>query len=192
MTSDGQVACFRVDEPEAGMKWSASIPGVWREELPYLVVRYKAENVATEIYLRLMTLEVDGQPVPDNHLEPIAEGDDSDSARFRWYRVRSVDGLRLGLDLRTENSRELSVVARLENDSSIQHTVSLVAPWIEGYRLADRPEDAYYLVPRRGAVFNNAACNYRERYCGLFPLQFLDTFNPTAGRGLALRTSDRS
>ena len=35
VTADGQVACFRVEEAECGMKWSASMPGVWLEELPY-------------------------------------------------------------------------------------------------------------------------------------------------------------
>ena len=127
----------------------------------------------------------------------IVEGTAPNRNGFLGFLTRLSTITRHGLYVRDNhsivmNSREFSVVARLENDSSIQHTVSLVAPWIEGYRLADRPEDAYYLVPRRGAVFNNAACNYRERYCGLFPLRFLDTFNPTAGRGLALRTSDRS
>jgi hypothetical protein len=29
VTTDGQVACFRVDETGTGMKWSASMPGVW-------------------------------------------------------------------------------------------------------------------------------------------------------------------
>ncbi|MHC4405895.1 MAG: hypothetical protein ACYTG0_40140, partial [Planctomycetota bacterium] len=140
----------------------------------------------------LVTLEVDGRPVPSDDLEPIATTDDAGSEGFQWYRLRSVDGLRLGLDLHAQNSRDLSVVTRLENNSSVQHTVSLVAPWIEDYRLADRSEDAYYLVPRRGAVLNNRPCDYRERYCGLFPVQFLDTFNPTAGRGLSLRTSDEA
>ena len=47
-----------------------------------------------------------------------------------------------------------------------------------------------YLVPKRGAAFDNRPCSYCERYCGLFPVQFLDTFSPSDGRGLVLRTID--
>ena len=48
VTTDGQTACFGVDEPGTGMKWSVSMPSVRLEELPYLIVRYKAENLDTE------------------------------------------------------------------------------------------------------------------------------------------------
>ncbi len=140
----------------------------------------------------LVKLEVDGQPLPSEDLEPVATTDDTESQGYRWYRLRSVEGLRLGLGLHTENTNNFSVVARLENRGMVQHTISLVAPWIEGYRLADRPEDASYLVPRRGTVLNHGPCDYRERYCGMFPVQFLDTFSPAAGRGLTLRTTDKA
>jgi hypothetical protein len=68
--------------------------------------------------------------------------------------------------------------------------VALVAPRIGPYRLAARAEDAYYLVPKCGAAFGNHPCAFRERYCGQFPVQFLDTFSPGDGRGLAVRTED--
>ena len=47
-SSDGGAACFRVDEAGRGMKWSAAMPMTPIGELPYLVVRYRAENVRTE------------------------------------------------------------------------------------------------------------------------------------------------
>ncbi|MFH1921148.1 MAG: DUF6259 domain-containing protein, partial [Planctomycetota bacterium] len=63
-------------------------------------------------------------------------------------------------------------------------------PSIGPYRLGEKADDAYYLVPKRGAALDNRPCSYRQRYCGLFPVQFLDTFSPADGRGLALRTLD--
>jgi len=53
VTSDGKAACFRVDEPRKGMKWSAPMPVVALDETPWLVVRYRAENlnIASDDYL---------------------------------------------------------------------------------------------------------------------------------------------
>ncbi|MHB8901431.1 MAG: hypothetical protein ACYC6Y_21995 [Thermoguttaceae bacterium] len=48
VTTDGQAACFRVDEPGMGMKWSVPLKGVWLDELPWLVVRYRADNLDTQ------------------------------------------------------------------------------------------------------------------------------------------------
>ena len=45
--TDG-VACFAVPEPKRSMKWSRLMPGVVLEEMRYLVVRYRAENVRAE------------------------------------------------------------------------------------------------------------------------------------------------
>ena len=46
--SDGQVGCFRVDEARRGMKWSCPVPQVALEETPWLVVRYRAENLQAQ------------------------------------------------------------------------------------------------------------------------------------------------
>ena len=52
-TSSDGVACFRVDEPGRGMKWSRSLPRVSLAESPWLVMRYRAQNLerAREDYL---------------------------------------------------------------------------------------------------------------------------------------------
>ena len=44
---DGTV-CFGVDEPGRGMKWSAAMEMTPLDELPYLVVRYRARNLRAE------------------------------------------------------------------------------------------------------------------------------------------------
>ena len=42
---EGGAACFRVDEPGQGMKWSRAVPPIALAEQPYLVLRYRAENL---------------------------------------------------------------------------------------------------------------------------------------------------
>lgn len=144
---------------------------------------------------QMVVLEVDGRPITSEQLQPIA----SDDRDFRWYQIDSTEGLRLGVSIRDESGAWrhnaatqpiLTVAARLENDGLLAHVVTLVAPSIGPYALSEQPENAYYFLPRRGAVLDNRPGAFRERYCGLFPVQFLDTFSPIDGRGLSLRTTD--
>ncbi|MBL7044562.1 MAG: hypothetical protein ISR77_38405 [Pirellulaceae bacterium] len=100
------------------------------------------------------------------------------------------DGLRVVADVDRVSRAEYSVRIRVENTSDVEHTVDLTAPVVGPYRLSDQAEDSWYLLPRRGTAFDNRPCSYRERYCGLFPVQFVDTFAPACGRGFTLRTED--
>ncbi len=137
----------------------------------------------------LVKLQVDGKPIPVGDLRPLpAEG--NAPAGFHWYTVRSIEGLRLGVSVTREQQDGLAIEARVANRSGREISVNLVAPWIGPYRLSERADDTYYLLPKRGAALDNCPCSYRERYCGLFPLQFVDTFSPPNGRGLSLRTLD--
>ena len=47
VTSDGTATCFAVDEPGLAMKWSAPLSAVSLAEQPYLVLRYRSENLNT-------------------------------------------------------------------------------------------------------------------------------------------------
>jgi hypothetical protein len=134
----------------------------------------------------LVELRVDGKAIAPSDIEPLAAG--SGPAEARWYRVRSVDGLRLGVTA-TGHGDSLAMTVELHNGNAQAHRVALIAPSLT-YRLAERPEDAFYLVPKRGAALDCRDGSYRERYCGTFPVQFLDTFSPALGRGLSLRTED--
>jgi hypothetical protein len=135
----------------------------------------------------LVELRVDGKSIPASDLEPVPAT--KEEPRIRWYRVRSVEGLRLGLDVKADGGDSLRVTAQLKNGSGQDHRTAVQVPSLS-YRLAERSDDAYYLVPRRGAVMDHRDCSYHERYCGTFPVQFLDTFSPAWGRGLSLRTED--
>jgi hypothetical protein len=137
----------------------------------------------------LVKLEVEGQPIAVGDLRPIP-AETAGPADFRWYQAGAIDGLRVGIRVRVEQGQRLLLAARVENHGGAKLRVRLVAPWIGPYRLSARPEDTYYLWPKCGAAFDNRPCSYRERYCGLFPLQFVDTFSPADARGLTLRTLD--
>ena len=108
---------------------------------------------------------------------------------IRWYRVRSVEGLRVGLDVKADGGDSLRITAKLKNSSGQDHRTAVRVPSLS-YRLTERSDDAFYLVPKRGAAVDHRDCSYHERYCGTFPVQFLDTFSPAFGRGLSLRTED--
>ena len=138
----------------------------------------------------LVDLRVDGKSIRPEDIERIAAEEGGPASDFRWYRVGTVEGLRLGLAVERQGIDALSITARVENTGEQEHRVGLVAPSIGPYRLAEREQDAFYLVPKRGAALDNRPCSYRERYCGLFPVQFLDTFSPADGRGLTLQTTD--
>ena len=45
VSTDGRVGCFHVPRPGRGMKWSLAEPGVSLRQFPYMVVRYRAENL---------------------------------------------------------------------------------------------------------------------------------------------------
>jgi hypothetical protein len=140
----------------------------------------------------LVMLRVDGRAIPIDEFqrEAAAEGQPPDGPV--WFKIRSVDGLRLGLVIRQASPAEdsLSVAAEVLNGGQAERKVSLEAPRVGPFRLGENADDGFYLAPRCGATFDNRPCSHRERYCGLFPLQFLDTFNPAEGRGLSLRTTD--
>ncbi|MBE3069962.1 MAG: hypothetical protein IMZ66_06975, partial [Planctomycetes bacterium] len=139
----------------------------------------------------LIELHVDGKKVPAEDFLPVSRERAGDAPRLVCrYNVRGVDGLAVALTVEMAGERDLAITASVINEGAGPRTVVLVAPRIGPYRLAARAEDAYYLVPKNGAAFDNRPCAFRERYSGQFPVQFLDTFSPGDGRGLAVRTED--
>ena len=137
----------------------------------------------------LVTLTVDGTAiVPASfQLRDLSATSNSCTAE---YAIDSMPGLTLMMTVEPAGTGSLAVRASVGNQGPQPRRVSLVAPRIGPYRLSADAEAAYYLVPKRGTAFDNRPGNYRERYCGLFPLQFLDTFSPGDARGVSLRTED--
>ncbi len=136
----------------------------------------------------LVRLTVDGKPIPVETWQPI-QSERPETSR-RWFQVSSDGAIRLGIETTIDATGSLRLSACVENTGDQPHKVSLIAPAVGPYRLGESSEDAFYLYPKRGAVLDNRPCAYREVYSGLFPVQFIDTFNPRDGRGLVLRTED--
>ena len=134
-------------------------------------------------------LRIDGRRISGERLKPTAV---DRNVGITLFHVAGIEGLTLGVRVppgrRTSASR--AVGAFVVNEGTEVRRVALVAPKVGPYKLCERAQDAYYLVPRRGCSFDNRACSYAERYCGLFPVQFLDTFSPASGLGLSLRTEN--
>jgi len=137
----------------------------------------------------LVELRVAGKAIPREDLEPQAKPEPAQDLQRRRYKVRSVPGLELTVETAVEGD-SLVVAASVVNAGPEARSVELVAPALS-YRLAEQPDDAFYLVPKRGAALDNRDGLFDERYCGLFPLQFLDTVSPRFRRGLVLQTEDR-
>jgi hypothetical protein len=140
----------------------------------------------------LVELCVDGKAIDPANLEPASNPTNEPGRRIAEYRVRGIEGLRLGIEATAGEQGSLALAAWVRNEGGRQHTVDLTAPMIGPYRLGKNPDDGFYLFPKCGAVFDNRDCSFRARYCGEFPLQFIDTFDPRSGRGLVLRTLDTS
>lgn len=137
----------------------------------------------------LLALTADGKAVAsaDFQLQDLSATAESCTAK---YAIGNVPGLVLTVTIEAAGAGSLAVRASVANQGTPSRRVSLVAPQIGPYCLSAEAEAAFYLVPKRGTAFDNRPCSYRERYCGLFPLQFLDTFSPADSRGLSLRTED--
>ncbi|NQU24757.1 MAG: hypothetical protein HQ567_26030 [Candidatus Nealsonbacteria bacterium] len=146
-------------------------------------LRFAPATLVDPVTSNLVKLNVDGKDIAADDVISV------DASQER-YKIRGIEGLRLQLSLRPVGEDSLAITATLHNDGPGPHKVTLIAPSVGPYRLGRRVEDAYYLFPKCGAVFDNRPCTLRERYGGRFPVQFVDTFNPADGRGLSLRTTD--
>jgi len=85
---------------------------------------------------------------------------------------------------------EAKITIRVENLGDTPVKIQLTGP-VDSGRLGQSIEDNYYLFPKSGAAFSNTPCSYRQRFCGIFGVQFMHVFNPRKGAGVYLRTEDR-
>ena len=143
----------------------------------------------------LLEVRVDGKRLGADavgHVRPVAVHSPYSVGDGCVYSIRGCEGLTVEVVVGPVGHDGLWLATTVRNDGQQTRTVGLTAPRLGPYRLSAAAADAWYLVPRRGAAFDNRPCVYRERYCGTFPVQFLDTFCPSRGRGLCLRTEDKA
>jgi hypothetical protein len=143
----------------------------------------------------LVELTVDGKPISPGaySLRSLSAADHGSSGGPQCaaqYDIGGAAGLTLSMTVGPSGSDGLAIQLAVTNAGSEPRRIALRGPRIGPYLLGAEANDSYYLFPKRGAAFDNRPCTYRERYCGLFPLQFIETLNSAASRGLTLRTED--
>lgn len=178
-------------DPQVGLDAAVSLDGLPRWER---AVHQPSGWALLASPAALVELTVDGKPIADDRWErtteaPAASGAGT-TAGWAWYRIRELPGLHVGVHVQRRTAADVAVTAVVRNLGPDTHQVALIAPRLGPYRLGQQAEQAYYLMPRRGAVVDRRDGVFRERYCGTFPVQFLDTFSPADRRGLVLRTED--
>ena len=133
VTTDGHTACFRVDEPRKGMKWSLALPMVPLAETPWLVLRYRAENLLrqSDDYFLYLDDGIEGRQLHALRLsEAVSDG--------QWHLV-AVDVSTL---TRAEAIRGLAV--------QVQSTERGARLWLDQLAFAESPPEGAE-TPRRVA-----------------------------------------
>ena len=126
----------------------------------------------------LVELRVDGQAIAASDLAPIPPA--TAGQDLRWFRVRSIDGLRLGVSVKIEGGDCLRIAAAVKNEGGLNRRVLLRAPSL-AYRLTPRPEDSLYLVPKCGAVMDHRDGRIHRALLGAFPLAVPRYLQPRRG-----------
>jgi len=149
--------------------------------LARLVERANSVSQLMDSPAPMVGLRVDGREIPAEQLRLVnadSRNPRDASSPVTWYGSDSAAELRLGLSIEQQGDDAVRICAFVRNDGPNVRTVSLTVPRVGPYRLGDEAQQAFYLVPRRGTVFDHRSNSFRERYCGTFPVQFLDTFCP--------------
>ncbi|MBI2301539.1 MAG: hypothetical protein HYU66_21765, partial [Armatimonadetes bacterium] len=84
---------------------------------------------------------------------------------------------------------EIGLRAKLAGGGLTHTATHLFFPELNGVAFGSA-QDAWYFIPRRGAVINRLPIRLREAYCGEMPMQVIDAFDPGRGAGLYLMTQD--
>jgi hypothetical protein len=132
---DGQTLRFRVDEPGRGMKWSLAMPAVALDETPWMVVRYRAENLDTKHTDYFVYLD---DRVPGRQLAALRPADAV--ADGRWH-VAAVDLSRL-----TEAEAVEGLALQVQAGSQGKAVV-----WLDWLALMETPPEGAAIV-RQGPV----------------------------------------
>ncbi len=82
----------------------------------------------------------------------------------------------------------LSLSVRNTGDEAVRAEVDF--PAIGPLRLAEAPDDDWYLFPRRGTVLSNRCVGLSAPHGGMQKLQFMDVYSAATGGGLYVMTHD--
>ena len=179
---------------------SAREEGSWQGDFPVVsrLVNPSTGWVYLDAPTQVLNVRVDGKALPPGAFRMVEQGPDEDRREgYMLYTAPGPERVQVNACLvfmpRPFDLPVWDVGLKIDfvNSDTRPHRIALEGPRLGPYRLSDKAGDGYYLLPQRGAAFDNRPCSYQERYCGLFPVQFIDTFGPKQGCGLSFRVADR-
>ena len=112
----------------------------------------------------------------------------------QWYQLVASDGkplsgksVRPDFHLKSEPAGRVATLS-LTNVSRQRQKFTLVYPSLD-IRPSPDAADVYYVFPQQGAVIGRQEQSFEADYSGVFPLQFVDVFAPSAncGAGVVVR-----
>jgi hypothetical protein len=188
-SNDTTVARLRFPRKQDG----EDAPGL--PELTELIHRPTGWNFMREPH-PLLDLYIDGKKVPAEDFKrrtgPTypSKGVYEDRAILGFhYSVKGYERLSV-LVFVTLGRAGISFHLFVDNAGDASRRVAVIGPKIGPFRVSEKTEESYYLLPKCGAAFDNRPCSYRQRFCGLMPAQFIHAFSPKDARGIYLSTVD--
>ena len=136
------------------------------------------------------SLMVNGLKIPPDHLEVQTYKTAMNQLDFVLVPKEWSESIRLFLHVEMGTFDRVVCSLRVQNVGYTPASLRLRFPDLEGVRVSPRPEDDFYLFPRRRAAWDNAPATLSGLYSGEFPLQFMDLYSESASVGLAVHTRD--
>lgn len=103
-------------------------------------------------------------------------------------KVDPVTRMTLYLDLTDPREIGMSLEGDLPGEDPAANTLHF--PELRGVSFSPDPQDAWYWMPRRGALVNNIPISQREPYGGRMPMQIMGAYSQGHGTGLYMMTQD--
>lgn len=150
------------------------------------------ELISPEESAPLLSFTTDGKAVPTERIrcvEAKAVGPSADVAGI-VYELEDHPGLRVELEVGFAANGAVRYRGRLRNTGERTHRLGLTYPSVGPYRLGEDPAGDGYVFPARAPYLGSDNVALEQRYSGTFGVQYMATVNPSAGRGLHLRTED--
>jgi uncharacterized protein DUF6259 len=94
------------------------------------------------------------------------------------------------LNITIDESPEINFSMKLKNNGNSPYPFELIFPDISGITLGNISDNLYYAYPEQTFITGNREINISTPYSGLFPMQFMDLFNPEKGWGIYLLVKD--
>ena len=151
------------------------------------------ELVEAEASGALYEVSVDGKTIPEEQFKLRQAQEPVGSRGTRAiYETQQAPRIRLTVEVTANGEQEMALSTTVENLSPKVAKLGLTGPKMGRFTLGEDLSNNHYIYPKRGGLFHNRPTFARNRYGGMFPLQFMVAFNPVAASSVYLRTEDRA